>query len=711
MEQARTLLKASAQAVQLLLTEPDFEKAVSESLKIIGEGAGADRSYLFKNRYDENGTGFMSQKFEWNSGTATPQIDNPELQELPFDVLPDFIDPLMHGGIYTGHVRNLSPAAREILEPQGVLSIIILPIFVDRLFWGYVGFDACKAERDWDEDERAILLSYVSSVGATVERANREHELRVAKVSAEAANRAKSAFVANVSHEIRTPLNAIIGFAELIPERCEDRKVRDYAKGIQTAGHTLLSLINDILDLSKIEANRLELRPRPLSLAGLLGEMHTVFSIKAEERKIEFSVGAEGNLPEAVIADPTRMRQILFNLIGNAFKYTKEGSIKVRCTARPKGQNRADIEISVKDTGIGIPAHQLDFIFEAFRQTEADDTRKYGGTGLGLTITRRIANLMGGRISVESVEGVGSTFTVHLPRLPVVENLGIKEGWTKAVTQFKPATILIVDDIAPNRDLIRGYVERSGLQLIEAFNGVQALKILEETTPALILLDLMMPVMDGRGLLKQLRADSRYSDIPVIALTASALAREDDDVKSLCEGYIRKPVSKTELFAELARFLDAAGENSGNPRKQKQVQGTDHSGTGWESSGQSTGAPEDFTGHQDAELWTDHRDFETESRALFSAPPSVYCARFSELWASTSELLSIDDIGSFAGDLAIEAARLGDREAMKYAAELSDACSSFDLPRMEVLFAQFPKKAGYACSDEPALFDTPGSSR
>ncbi len=664
-EGARVLLRVSSRAVALLLRERDFDVAVSESLRIIGEGAKADRSYLFRTHYDTKGAGSMSLRFEWNSGVAAPQIDNPRLQDMPFEALPQFIESMLKGEIFHGQVSSFDENLKAILEPQQILSIIILPIMVDGVFWGFVGFDDCTTGRVWHEDERAILLAYTSAIGAVVERVNRENEIWAAKAAAESANKAKSAFVANVSHEIRTPLNAILGFAELVMDRTTDPKLKEYGEGISIAGHNLLSLINDILDLSKIEANRLEIRPRPISLPGMLAEMRSVFSLKAEKQGLDYDVLIPENLPETIIADPTRIRQILFNLIGNAFKYTEKGYVRLGCSSRPSGANRVDIEITVADSGIGIPENQQNNVFEAFRQHEDDSTRKYGGTGLGLTITRRIANLMGGRITVRSALGKGSVFTVHLPKIPVTEEKRGREEVTAKNRVFAPATVLLVDDIASNRAVMRGFLENTAIKLLEAGNGEEALEIVKKVKPDMIFMDMQMPVMDGRTALRELRETPSTSKIPVVALTASALGRDEDDIKTLCEGYLRKPVSRTELFAEMARFLDSEGQG---PAKEARAE-----------------PPSNLSDVK-----------------RFSFPQS-YCALFEGKWRHASELLSIDDLGNFAGDLAIEAAKLDDEVAMKYAAELADACASFDLVRMEAVFARFPELAGFACGDGDIL--------
>ncbi len=664
-ERARVLLRASSMALAKLLREHDFEKAIAESLRLVGEGAGADRSSLFRSSYDARGSGTLRREIEWETGSASPRRGNPDEGSIGFDLLPDLVETMLKSETYQGSVSDMDESTRSILQTAGSLTIILLPVTVDDIFWGFVRFDDGRTGRIWNEDEQTILNSYTIAIGAVVERANRENELRAAKAAAESANKAKSAFVANVSHEIRTPLNAILGFAELVMDRTADPKIREYGEGINMAGHNLLSLINDILDLSKIEANRLEIRPRPISLPGLLSEMRSIFSLKSEAQGLSFDVDIPDDLPETIIADPTRMRQILFNLLGNAFKYTEKGFVRLGCSSRKSGTNRVDIEITVADSGIGIPESQHNNVFEAFRQQEDDSTRKYGGTGLGLTITRRLANLMGGRITVRSALGEGSVFTVHLPKIPVTEEKRVREEGPSKNLVFAPATILLVDDIASNRKVIRGFLENTAVMLLEAENGEEAIAIALKGKPDMIFMDMEMPVMNGRIALGRLRENPMTARIPVVALTASALAREDEDVKTLCDGYLRKPVSMNDFFAEMARFLNSQGQKDA-----KEARGTTR----------------------------DHAPGKDAEEDRFASPTS-YCALFEDKWLRASRLLSIDDLGVFAGDLAIEAARQDDEVAMKYAAELADACASFDLIRMESVFARFPELAGFTCRE------------
>ena len=412
-------------------------------------------------------------------------------------------------------------------------------------------------------DENNKLLYYEGILEDVTEKKQAE-QLRIAKEAAEAANQAKSQFLANMSHEIRTPMNAILGFSELLEEQVQDEQQKNYLSVIKTSGRTLLGLINQILDLSKIEAGKMEIQYNAVCVRSILNEIKYLFSQKAREKALDLFVEIDPSFPEGVLLDEFRLKEILFNLVGNAVKFTEKGSVKFGAAARynkePQGNGTLELILTVQDTGIGIPKGQENLIFEPFKQLKGQDVTKYGGTGLGLSITKHLVDRMGGTISFRSQEGKGSTFKVVFKNVEVaiaVERISPSQKNNIENIAFEKALILIVDDIESNRAIIKAFLRNfPTFTLMEAENGKEAVEIAGKYLPDVILMDLRMPVMDGYEATRIIKADKQLKDIPLIALTASAMKQQEKLGRDAgCDGYLRKPISKTELVTELMRFL------------------------------------------------------------------------------------------------------------------------------------------------------------
>jgi len=374
------------------------------------------------------------------------------------------------------------------------------------------------------------------------------------------ANKAKSEFLSNMSHEIRTPMNAIIGFTELLDEQLEDSHLQSYVKTIRSAGNSLLMLINDILDLSKIEAGKLSIQKSACNIHNIAQEIGSIFLMSVQKKGLELLIDVDKSIPPSLLIDEIRLRQVLLNLIGNAVKFTQNGYIELSLYAEriDEHHSKVDLKIMVKDTGIGIPKDQLQKIFEAFEQVQGQDTKKFGGTGLGLAISSKLTQMMGGKLSVESQVEKGTTFTLLLPNIDIAaisqqESETPEKHFDPQTILFQEATILIVDDIENNRALIMKNFEESALKLITASNGQEALTIVEEQDIDLILMDIRMPIMDGYEASEKIKAKK---NIPIIALTASVMEGEhSQEKKKNFDGFLHKPVLRRALFQAVCQFL------------------------------------------------------------------------------------------------------------------------------------------------------------
>lgn len=407
----------------------------------------------------------------------------------------------------------------------------------------------------WDDTEQQSFIGKLNSMN---------EELALAVESANAANVAKSRFLANMSHEIRTPINAILGMNEIAIRECEDETLISYMEDIKNAGHNLLAIINDILDFSKIEAGKIDIIENRYELLKLIKDVTDLISLRAGEKKLELVVDIDENLPSVLNGDVNRIRQIIVNLLNNAVKYTNEGSVEFKLDMGEVKDNTVSLEITVKDTGVGIKEEDLDNLFESFRRVDEQNNRNIEGTGLGLSIAQSLAEMMNGSISVSSVYGEGSTFKVILPQqvldaTPIRDvkktDSGIKEK--ESHIDASGIDILIVDDNQVNLTVAKGLLKPVKANVVTCKSGMECMELLKRQHFSIVFLDHMMPEMDGIDTLHAIKeaSDINAENVTFISLTANVIEGiRDTYIEAGFDDYLSKPINWVEMEAVIEKY-------------------------------------------------------------------------------------------------------------------------------------------------------------
>jgi PAS domain S-box-containing protein len=550
------LLEASARAGQILLSEADLDISVTKAFEIIGYATDRDRVYIFEFHRDPvDDSLLMSQRYEWTKEDVEAVIDNPELQNVPvMEVAPRWWDLLSNGNFVRGNIAEFPELEKQALEAQDIVSILVTPIFIHNKCWGFVGFDNCRAKDNWTEPESLILKSFALTVAMAINRARAEIELLLAKDKAEESNKLKTAFLQNISHEIRTPMNGILGFTDLLGDPDLDNEQRiEYLNMVNDSGQRMLNMINDLMDISMIESGQVEISYAQVNINQELNKLYQLFINEANNRNLDLVIKNHLEKENQIIfTDSLKLYAILSNLIKNALKYTPAGFVEVGCTAKD-----GFIEFYVKDSGIGIASEKHEIIFHRFVQADLSVSKPYEGAGLGLSIAKAYAEMLGGKIWVESAPGKGATFYF------TIKNKQSKNTLTGSVKMHDSAlksenlqlNILIVEDIPSSEFYLTKVVEKFSSKIHYARNGNQALEIIQNNPGIdLILMDIKMPGMDGYQVTQHIRQFNK--EVIIIAQTAYAMEGDREiAIAAGCSDYISKPVDRNDLTNMIFKYF------------------------------------------------------------------------------------------------------------------------------------------------------------
>ncbi len=515
------ILSIIAELTFELLKSESYHEVLENNLGKLGLAIGVDRIYLFENEIREGSLlNTTSHKIEWNA-TGTGLLKNdPEMQRTPFEKISLFIEPLKKNQSFAATTTELQPSeTKELLEKRNTKSILVLPLWVDDLFWGFVGIDECKTARNWTEAEHSILLAFAGTLSAAIERRNLEKSLKKSMEEAQQASRAKSDFLANMSHEIRTPLNTISGFSDLLLKTEMNNTQKEYINAVNNSAEILMGLINDILDYSKIEAGRLELTEERTNILKLCEQITEIYKFTAFDKGLELLLNIQQNIPNWIFTDSIRLKQVLINLLWNAIKFTEKGEVElsIRYEKHEVNEDYGYFHFKIRDTGIGIEKDKQKLIFEMFSQADTSTSRKYGGTGLGLPISIGILQLMNSTLFVKSEPGIGSTFSFSL-----LLRLSSDSSTEKSFSVQNIRKVFILDDNITNQIILKNMLKHLNIE-VEIFNDPDSgLKAVDPGYDAYIL-TYSLPALDGIEFANRLHEKFKEGDFhrPIVLLHSS----------------------------------------------------------------------------------------------------------------------------------------------------------------------------------------------
>ncbi len=533
----------------------NFDLRINAVLETTGKAADVSRVYIFENDADN---AYTSNIYEWCAENVAPQKD--KLQSFKFSDIESFRNRISEDGCFiSGDISLVEDNFRKTLERQSIKAMVVYPLWVSNRFFGFIGYDECRFTRDWTNPELELLKTVSAIISNSYERQLIELTLIEERDKANRANISKSEFLANMSHEIRTPMNAILGFSETLIEKLDEPEHKKMLNIILSSGRTLLTLLNDILDISKIESGKLEISTHSISLPKLIEEIIMLFQDEADRKNIGISFIKSELFPQVLLLDDLRVKQVLFNLIGNAVKFTDHGYVSVTSKFERTTDSSGNMIVKVKDTGIGIAQEKLECIFDTFIQATGSilSGMRHEGTGLGLSISKRLVEKMNGYLTVESNVGVGSEFTMILKGVSysdaVKEKLHGKGGLDKI--NFNGATAVVIDDSESNLLLIEEIFRNLGIMIYKATEGQKGLELINRIIPDIIIVDLRMPGINGFEVAEEIRSNPSTAHIPVIAYTAALIELKGSNKAHLFNGVFVKPVNTKDIIEELRKNL------------------------------------------------------------------------------------------------------------------------------------------------------------
>ncbi|BCS88906.1 ATP-binding protein [Pseudodesulfovibrio sediminis] len=571
------VLQVLAGFADRFLREVDWEGGIDKTMEALGKAADVTRVFVFSKAHGDSDSETLSIRHEWVVDGVEPIIDNPVFKNQSFEEYSSWRKALLRRRVVAGHVKDFHQREQLFFETGGAKSIIIVPVFAGNTLWGFMGLSEHRMERDWLPAEIESLTMAANLFGSAIHHGLMGEKLIAANQSAEEASAAaleaslaKSMFLANMSHEIRTPISGILGMAEMMVTTGLTDEQREHMNMIRDAAGSLLHIVNDILDLSKIEAGKMELKPIDFSFRPVLSTSVRSFGPQAELNNIVFQYSVDDDVPARVNGDADRLGQVLWNLIGNSIKFTERGLVELTVSVSKQEAGRTCLLFKVRDTGVGIAQDKLETIFDNFTQADSSLRKKHQGTGLGLAISRKLVNMMGGEIGVESEVGRGSTFFFTAWFGVVANQTLVEEEARPKLAKGLHLNLLLAEDNPLNRKYLNHFLTMFGHTVTSVENGLEVLSALESKGKEidLILMDVQMPEMSGIEATRAIRESNgkRYDrTIPIIALTAYAMKGDRERmIDAGMDDYVSKPVDMHALSDAIVRCM-AGRESVGVP--------------------------------------------------------------------------------------------------------------------------------------------------